>query len=230
MSRKVFTAGEVLAAADVNSFLMDQSVMSFAGTAARGSAIPSPVEGMTTFREDTDRLESWTGSQWTSPGDLVLVKSQTIGTGVSSVTVTDAFSSTYDNYKIIVTGGVASGNALLQAFLGTSAPANGYYMGGVFINYPAAGQAYVSDNNATRINRIGYVNSNTVQGNVELYGPFLSKNTLIQTVFIGHVTDGDAGTYAGFLNNSTSFTAFTINTSSGTLTGGTINVYGYRKA
>jgi hypothetical protein len=64
MSRKVFTAGEVLAAADVNSFLMDQSVMSFAGTAARGSAIPSPVEGMTSFLEDSNILSIYDGSNW----------------------------------------------------------------------------------------------------------------------------------------------------------------------
>jgi hypothetical protein len=64
MSRKVFTAGEVLAAADVNSFLMDQTVMSFAGTAARGSAIPSPVEGMNTYLEDSNDYESYDGSNW----------------------------------------------------------------------------------------------------------------------------------------------------------------------
>jgi hypothetical protein len=62
MSRKVFTAGEVLAAADVNSFLMDQTVMSFAGTAARGSAIPSPANGMVTYLEDSDSLQIYDGS------------------------------------------------------------------------------------------------------------------------------------------------------------------------
>jgi hypothetical protein len=66
MSRKVFTAGEVLAAADVNSFLMDQSVMSFAGTAARGSAIPSPVEGMVAYLEDLNLLTTYNGSSWTT--------------------------------------------------------------------------------------------------------------------------------------------------------------------
>jgi hypothetical protein len=65
MSRKVFTAGEVLAAADVNSFLMDQTVMSFAGTAARGSAIPSPVEGMVSYLEDSNIFQYYNGS-WTS--------------------------------------------------------------------------------------------------------------------------------------------------------------------
>ena len=64
MSRKVFTAGEVLAAADVNNFLMDQTVMSFAGTAARGSAIPSPVEGMVSYLEDINVMSLYDGSAW----------------------------------------------------------------------------------------------------------------------------------------------------------------------
>jgi hypothetical protein len=64
MSRKVFTAGEVLAAADVNSFLMDQTVMSFAGTAARGSAIGTATEGMVSFLEDSNLLSIYDGSAW----------------------------------------------------------------------------------------------------------------------------------------------------------------------
>jgi hypothetical protein len=64
MPRKVFTAGEVLAAADVNSFLMDQTVMSFAGTAARGSAIGTAVEGMVTYLEDSNILSIYDGSAW----------------------------------------------------------------------------------------------------------------------------------------------------------------------
>jgi hypothetical protein len=50
--RKNFVAGEILTAADVNSFLMDQSVMVFDDSGARGSAIPSPSEGMVTYRKD----------------------------------------------------------------------------------------------------------------------------------------------------------------------------------
>jgi hypothetical protein len=64
MPKKTFTAGEVLAAADVNDFLMDQSLMTFAGTAARGSAIPTPVEGMLTYLDDSDIYESYSGSAW----------------------------------------------------------------------------------------------------------------------------------------------------------------------
>jgi hypothetical protein len=102
MPRKVFTAGEVLAAADVNEFLMDQAVQSFAGTAARGSAIPSPVEGMVTYLEDIDDLRTYTGSSWVSPFALTHIKTQTIGNAVPSVVVSDVFSAAYDSYRVIV--------------------------------------------------------------------------------------------------------------------------------
>ena len=64
MPRKVFTAGEVLAAADVNTYLMDQAVMSFAGTAARGSAIGTATEGMVTYLADSDSFEFFDGTSF----------------------------------------------------------------------------------------------------------------------------------------------------------------------
>lgn len=64
LGRKVFTAGEVLTAIDVQSYLQDQAVMVFAGTAARASAIPTPTEGMVTFQTDTDQLTYYDGANW----------------------------------------------------------------------------------------------------------------------------------------------------------------------
>jgi hypothetical protein len=58
--RKVFTAGEVLSAANVMDFLMDQSVMTFSGSAARGSAIGTATEGMVSYLTDTNRIEVFT--------------------------------------------------------------------------------------------------------------------------------------------------------------------------
>lgn len=62
--RKVFAPATVLTAADVNNFLMDQAVMVFADSAARGSAIPTPTEGMVTYLEDTNLLEVFTGTSF----------------------------------------------------------------------------------------------------------------------------------------------------------------------
>jgi hypothetical protein len=64
LPRKVFVAGEILTAADVNTNLMDQMIMVFDSSSARGSAISSPVEGMLTFLKDNDVLEFYTGTAW----------------------------------------------------------------------------------------------------------------------------------------------------------------------
>jgi hypothetical protein len=64
MPRKVFTSGEVLSATDVNTFLMNQMVMTFAGTAARGSAIGTATEGMLTYLADSNTFEYWNGTAY----------------------------------------------------------------------------------------------------------------------------------------------------------------------
>jgi len=45
MPFRIFAAGEVLTAANVNDYLAEQAISTFAGTAARSSAIASPSEG-----------------------------------------------------------------------------------------------------------------------------------------------------------------------------------------
>ncbi len=54
LGRKVFTAGEVLTAANVQDYLQDQAVMVFAGSAARGSAIGTATEGMVSYLTDNN--------------------------------------------------------------------------------------------------------------------------------------------------------------------------------
>jgi hypothetical protein len=60
---KTFVAGEILTAADTNDYLM-QGILVFAGTAARGSAITSPVEGQFAYLSDSNTLTYHTGSAW----------------------------------------------------------------------------------------------------------------------------------------------------------------------
>jgi hypothetical protein len=64
MSFKTFAVGEKLTSSDVNSYLMQQTVMYFASSTARGSAITSPVEGMVAYLEDSNTYTFWNGSAW----------------------------------------------------------------------------------------------------------------------------------------------------------------------
>lgn len=80
--RKVFVANEILTAADVNDYLMDQAVMVFASSAARSSAIGTPTAGMVSYLTDTSTLQVY-GTAWadvSSPGDITAV---TAGTGLT---------------------------------------------------------------------------------------------------------------------------------------------------
>jgi hypothetical protein len=49
---QVFCERECFLASEVNTYMMEQQIMVFAGTAARGSAIASPSEGMFAFLKD----------------------------------------------------------------------------------------------------------------------------------------------------------------------------------
>ena len=64
MSYKVFTNGSVLNASELNEFLMNQAVISFANSTARTSAIPSPIEGMLTYLEDVNTFQFYNGTAW----------------------------------------------------------------------------------------------------------------------------------------------------------------------
>jgi hypothetical protein len=62
--RKVWTAGDVLAAADVNTYLGDQVISVFADATARDAAITVPVHGMACYLQDTNALLLYDSSAW----------------------------------------------------------------------------------------------------------------------------------------------------------------------
>jgi hypothetical protein len=157
---------------------------------------------------------------------LTLVKSQTIGSAVSTVTVSNAFSSTYDNYKIILNGGTASTGANLSLKLGSTA--TGYYRVG-FVAAPAdAGITASNDNNAASWTVIGRVNTTGQNTSFDLIAPNKAELTYINGFRSGVATNDIAGGFSGTLNNTTQYTEFTLTASTGTMTGGTIRVYGYK--
>lgn len=194
----------------------------------------TPFEGQMIYETDTDLTYVYGGSAWqqvaggTAVGNsgLVYVKSQTIGSAVSSVTVTGAFSTDYDNYLVQLSGGAATGDANLRITLGSTA--TGYYAGGIYVGYTGATVFGTNTNNGTFID-MGYGSTNALSGRGEIESPFLAKRTVFRTTPVSTSTSYPMGVFGGYLNDATSYTAFTITASSGTMTGGTITVYGYRK-
>lgn len=155
---------------------------------------------------------------------LWFIKSQTIGTGVSTVTVSDAFSADYTHYKIILMGGVASTDITLRMTLG--ATATGYYYGGTGSSFAGVAQNSSAANVAYWV--VGAGNTTMLGTNIELFNPQIADETAITFDYLVGNTTGAYIRGGGFLNNTTQYTAFTIVPSTGTFTGGTIFVYGYR--
>ena len=63
---KTFVTGDVLTASDVNTYLMQQTVMVFDNATARSSALPTPSEGMFSYLKDTNLTYRYDGSTWLS--------------------------------------------------------------------------------------------------------------------------------------------------------------------
>lgn len=68
MAYKVFANGYTLNASELNTYLMNQSVMVFADATARTAALASPTEGMVTYLADTNALTVYDGSAWVAVG------------------------------------------------------------------------------------------------------------------------------------------------------------------
>jgi len=202
--------------------LMDQTVMNFAGTAARSSAIATPTTGMTTYNQETKQLETYNGSAYIGMSGLQLIKKQTIGSAVSSVTVTGAFSATYDNYKIIVSGG--SGSAVAYSTLILGSTTTGYYYGYVGFSYANTASSVGGSNQASFPFSVFTDGASGMNGSIELLSPFATRQTFFNS---SCATNSQGISGQGVLTGSTSYTAFTLTPTSGTLTGGTIYVYGY---
>jgi hypothetical protein len=158
---------------------------------------------------------------------LVYVKSQTVGTGVSSVNVTSAFSSTYDNYLITYQGGTMSVDTALKFKLGSNT--NNCF--GAFNhtpNYLLTTVQNVGDNSTAFFTYAGGGNSNSASSYLYVTGPNTATRTYINSGIVNYSTV--FGTYVGVNFNTTQFTDFTYEPFSGTMTSGTITVYGFRKA
>jgi hypothetical protein len=84
---KLFATGDVLTAAQVNTFLMQQTVMVFASSAARTTALSGVLaEGMVSYLQDTNSLEVYDGAAWVgATGDITAL---TAGTGISITSAT----------------------------------------------------------------------------------------------------------------------------------------------
>ena len=135
---KLFNTGDVLTAAQVNTYLQEQVVMVFADATARTSALSGVLaEGMVSYLKDTNATEVYDGSAWVGIGNSGDITGVTAGTGISgggtfgTVTITNDMattitaagdivvgtgSGTYDNLPIGTTGQVLTADTTVSPY------------------------------------------------------------------------------------------------------------------
>jgi hypothetical protein len=111
---KTFSAGEVLLASEVNTYLMQQAVMVFGSSAVRATAIAAPSEGMVSYLSDTNAVEKYDGTSWSAiaAGDITDVVAGTALTGggsSGSVTLNVTLDGYPQAYPQSASGSVADG-------------------------------------------------------------------------------------------------------------------------
>jgi hypothetical protein len=180
--------------------------------------------------QNTGGTEAATASEvsaysFTEPA-LVFISRTTIGTAVSSVTVSGAFSSDYDAYRVIIANVDASA-AAAELRIRFGAVVTGYYGSRYVDLYTGSTSTFSRDNNAAscQIGLTGTLDDSNIIFDIQ------NPNLANLTNFYGFYNAGGyTGWFGGLENSTTQHTAFDILPNSGTITGGTIDVYGYAKA
>lgn len=231
-----FTSGQVLTAAQMNQSART-GVPVFANTSDRDAAFGGTgektlAEGQLCYLEDSNIVQFYDGSTWSTVGPstpgLVLISSTTIGSGVTSVAVSNVFSSTYTNYKIIVSGGAASATSDGSFYLGGD-NVSGYYNAFVYNGWPSTGATGAASSNTGNSSTTFAYSANGYNCDITIFQPNVAARTSWVYMSSTMATTGNRWAGGGFINNATQYTGMTFQTQSGhTLTGGTIKVYGFR--
>ena len=206
-----------------------QDGVALVGRAGGSSSFDVSLTPTTLTADRTLTLPNATGTvALTSDPGLILIKTQAVGSAVSSVTVSDAFSSTYDNYLILMSGGTCSTAASMGIELGAST--TGYYGFLVYGDSSANTVFGAGRNNTATMNWVGGCLSagQAVHVNVQVMNPF--KALYSKFINSTYQNSGAYGTMQGEHRVATSYTSFKIVAESGTITGGTVYVYGYRNS
>ena len=230
-----YTAGEVLTAANLS--VTNSGIPVFATTTTRDAAFGGTgektlAEGQFAYIEATDTTQYYNGSAWVSVGTtpgLVCIGSASLSANPTNIT--NVFSSTYKNYKIVIDNAVATGRGYMYFRIGAGVSTSIYFYASSSRISNGTTQN-IEGNSQTLIRLSNWENATTsniraIGSTIEIQNPFEALNTTLQeTHGGGSIAELWAGFSGGLVNDTTSYTGFTIGAESGTLSG-TVTVYGY---
>lgn len=156
---------------------------------------------------------------------LVLITTQTVGSGVSSVTVSNAFSSTFYNYRVVLSSMLTSVTTTIMRYTFVSQTGNFY---GNRLKVVSSSTTVTSIN--TGAGGLSYaeigLGGTSRQGfaSLDIYSPNVGRRKGITGNYSGSGENG----FVGYEENSTNaYTGFVLTPASGVFNGGQIYVYGY---
>lgn len=210
-----------------------------------------PFEGQMIYETDTDRTLVYNATAWVIPNSpaqnpqgLELITTTTctvggsasngvvtVGSAVTTFSVDNCFSSSYNVYKVIMNGGTNSANCDYQIqLLGITTA-----IYSINLVYMTNGSSAVNGHNQTAVDAWNYVGGGTPQNthmSCEIFSPNAAKVKTIIAPYFFPTSGGGVGYYqgGGICDSTTQATGMKIRVSSGTTTGSTLRVYGYRNS
>lgn len=154
-----------------------------------------------------------------------LVKEQTIGSGVTTQTVTGAFNSSFRNYRVVMTGCQPTATDSFRLMMGSGAT-TGHYGTMYYDRFDGAVTGYLRVNNGASVYAVlNEASAKSAQFSCDILSPQVAEPTVM---WGGGYGRGYWCTWGGSVTASTQYTSFTITVDGpGTMAGGTIYVYGY---
>ena len=153
---------------------------------------------------------------------------------LSTTAIDGIFTSDFDNYRIIIRGGYTSGaNGLIQLRWRNTSNATvstTNYQSGT-LRYDASSTAYNYGLTGATYGETGLNLSQTQYGScvMDIYAPRLTEFTTYSLQGAGHISGVSMVTTSGAINLTTAMAGIIFNTTAGTIAGGKVTVYGYRK-
>lgn len=148
-------------------------------------------------------------------------------TGASSISLNGVFTSTYTNYKMVITSSASAHN--INAFLrmrnaGTDTSGSIYYFGGV--GGYTSGTVTGWSGTGTNVIQWGNTAIENTTGTIDIFRPKLTERTGFNFQSFGYTSSYLSIQGAGMLYDTVSYDGATLYLSSGNFTG-TITIYGY---
>ena len=208
-------------------------------TAARPA---SPYEGQVIFQKDTDQLLVWNGTAWVIPNSpaqnpqgLELITDASFTTS-TAVNVSNCFTSTYANYRLLVaidavnTSATRTINLRFRDSGGDDANAIYTYssasagFGNTALNSTLSGYSQTESKLTNH-----YYSGNTSSAMLDILQPFVAtKRTMASgSVRGGYASEDTLGMFGVAIDTAKSHTGFSIYPTAGNMTG-SYYVYGYR--